>query len=381
MSETINKNKLFETPCVVIDYQKLVQNIESIQKVANDNQIKLRPHIKTHKCLEIARLQLKQGAAGITCAKTEEALVFAKNGVSSITVAYPVIDENKLTRLISTCQQLGIDLAIVVDSKYGVIKISKIAAQFEKVVKIFIKIDVGLHRCGLRKENPEIIKIAQSIKEQTYLEFAGILSHAGHSYAAEIRDEVREIADKEKSDMIDIKNILNQVGIDVPEISVGSTPTILATDNFNGITEIRPGNYVFMDNTPLRLGLISEDRIALKVLATVVSKNDEYYIVDAGSKVLSSDTGAHGKGSNIGFGQASPLEKSDKQNDFLTICRLSEEHGFLKRNKAISLSLGQKVLISPNHSCAVTNLTDSIIAVYPDGNFLQWPITARGCSK
>jgi len=136
-----------------------------------------------------------------------------------------------------------------------------------------------------------------------------------------------------------------------------------------------------MDNTPLRLGLISEDRIALKVLATVVSKNDEYYIVDAGSKVLSSDTGAHGKGSNIGFGQASPLETSDKQNDFLTICRLSEEHGFLKRDKAISLSLGQKVLISPNHSCAVTNLTDYIIAVYPDGNFLQWPITARGCSK
>jgi len=381
VSEAINKIKLFETPCVVIDYQRLVQNIESIQNLADDNRIKLRPHIKTHKCLEIARLQVEKGANGITCAKTDEALVFAKDGVSSITVAYPVIDENKLTRLISTCQQLDIDLAIVVDSKYGVIKISKIAAQFEKVVKIFIKIDVGLHRCGLRKDNPEIIKIAQSIKEQTYLEFAGILSHAGHSYAAETSDEVREIADKEKSDMNDIKNMLNQVGVDVPEISVGSTPTVLATDNFNGITEIRPGNYVFMDNTPLRLGLISEDRIALKVLATVVSKNDEYYIVDAGSKVLSSDTGAHGKGSNIGFGQASPLETSDKQNDFLTICRLSEEHGFLKRDKAISLSLGQKVLISPNHSCAVTNLTDYIIAVYPDGNFLQWPITARGCSK
>jgi D-serine deaminase-like pyridoxal phosphate-dependent protein len=136
-----------------------------------------------------------------------------------------------------------------------------------------------------------------------------------------------------------------------------------------------------MDNTPLRLGLISEDRIALKILATVVSKNDDYYIVDAGSKILSSDTGAHGSGVDIGFGYAYPLEKYDKQGDFLVVCRLSEEHGFLKRNKTINLSIGQKVLILPNHSCAVINLADYVTAVYPNGNFQQWPIAARGCSK
>ena len=156
MNEFIKKIYQIETPNVLIDYQRLVQNIKSIQKIADDNRIKLRPHIKTHKCLEIARLQLGEGAIGITCSKTEEALVFAKDGVSSITVAYPVIDEHKLIRLISTCQQLNIDLGIVVDSKYGVRNISKIAAQFEKIVKIFIKIDVGLHRCGLQKGDPEI---------------------------------------------------------------------------------------------------------------------------------------------------------------------------------------------------------------------------------
>lgn len=381
MLEIINKKKSFETPCVIVDYQRLVQNIISIQKVADDNRIELRPHIKTHKCLEIARLQLENGAAGITCAKTEEALVFAKDGVSSITVAYPVIDEPKLIRLISTCRQLDIELGIVVDSKYGVRNISKIAAQFEKVVKIFIKIDVGLHRCGLQKNDPEIIKLAQSIKQQSYLEFAGLLAHAGHSYAAKNREEIREITDTEKSDLIHVKNELNKNGIGVPEISVGSTPTVLATNNFDGVTEIRPGNYVFMDNTPLRLGLISDDRIALKVLATVVSKNDEYFIIDAGAKILSSDTGAHGSGGDIGFGLAYPLEESYKQDDFLVVCRLSEEHGFLKRNKSINLSIGQKILIVPNHSCAVTNLVDYITAVYPDGNFQQWSIAARGCSK
>ena len=129
MSEVIKKIKHFETPCVIVDYQRLVQNIKSIQKIADDNRIKLRPHIKTHKCLEIARLQLEKGAIGITCAKTEEALVFAKDGVSSITVAYPVIDEHKLIRLVSTCQQLDIDLGIVVDSKYGVRNISKICTR------------------------------------------------------------------------------------------------------------------------------------------------------------------------------------------------------------------------------------------------------------
>jgi len=381
MNEFIKKLYQIETPNVLIDYQRLVQNIESIQKIADDNQIKLRPHIKTHKCLEIARLQLENGATGITCAKIEEAIVFAKDGVSSITVAYPVIDEYKLIRLISTCRQLDIDLGIVVDSKYGVRNISKIAIQFEKIVKIYIKIDVGLHRCGLRKDDPEIIELAHSIKRQSHLDYAGLLSHAGHSYAAKNRDEVRKIADTERSNLIYVKNMLNKVGIDVPEISVGSTPTVLAAKDFSGITEIRPGNYVFMDNTPLRLGLISEDKIALKVLATIVSQNDEYYIIDAGSKILSSDTGAHGSGGDIGFGHAYPLEASDKQNDFLIVCRLSEEHGFLKRNKKINLSIGQKVLILPNHSCAVINFADYVTAIFPGGNFQQWSIAARGCSQ
>ena len=381
MNEFIKKLYQIETPNVLIDYQRLIQNIESIQKIADDNRIKLRPHIKTHKCLEIARLQLEKGAVGITCAKTEEALVFAKDGVSSITVAYPVIDENKLIRLISTCRQFNTDLGIIVDSKYGVKNISKVTAQFEKIVKIFIKIDVGLHRCGLQKDDPEIIEIAKSINRQSHLEFSGLLSHAGHSYSAKSKNEVRKIADNEISDLIDVKTKLNNAGINVEEISVGSTPTVLATDDFDGVTEIRPGNYVFMDNTPLRLGLISEDRIALKVLATVVSKNDKYYIVDAGSKILSSDTGAHGSGSNIGFGQACPLDQLDTQDDLISLCRLSEEHGFLKRNKTTNLSIGQKVLILPNHSCAVTNLADYITAVYPDGNFQQWSIAARGCSK
>ena len=106
MNEYIKKLECIDTPVVLIDYQKLIKNIKSIQKIADDNKIELRPHIKTHKCLEIARLQLQEGALGITCAKTEEALVFAKDGVSSITVAYPVIEEHKLIRLISTCQQL-----------------------------------------------------------------------------------------------------------------------------------------------------------------------------------------------------------------------------------------------------------------------------------
>ena len=100
MNEFIKKLYQIETPNVLIDYQRLVENIESIQKIADNNRIKMRPHIKTHKCLEIARLQLEKGAVGITCAKTEEALVFAKDGVSSITVAYPVIDVHKLIRLI-----------------------------------------------------------------------------------------------------------------------------------------------------------------------------------------------------------------------------------------------------------------------------------------
>lgn len=168
------------------------------------------------------------------------------------------------------------------------------------------------------------------------------------------------------------KKRLEDAGLRVPEVSIGSTPTVAATDDFSGVTEIRPGNYVFYDLTQYRLGVCNPGDLALFVMADVVSVNRDYAIVNAGSKSLSSDAGAHGTG-GAGFGLALPLDGSEPFN----VVKLSEEHGFLER-KGRGVRVGQRVFIAPNHACPIANLFDELTAVDADGKTHAWPVSARG---
>lgn len=173
-----------------------------------------------------------------------------------------------------------------------------------------------------------------------------------------------------------VRQRLEEAGIRVAEVSVGSTPTAIASDAYEGITEIRPGNYVFLDRMPLGLGLIDRSQIALSVLAMVVSANDEYLIIDAGSKVLSSDLGPHGMQGIEGYGVAYPVADFDSGKNGLTVVRLSEEHGFLRRN-GFDLPVGSLVRILPNHACVVANLADHYLVLGKEATPVQWPVVAR----
>lgn len=175
--------------------------------------------------------------------------------------------------------------------------------------------------------------------------------------------------------MLAVKARLEEDGVAVPEVSVGSTPTELSRESFEGITEIRPGNYVFLDRTQLRLGVCQEADCALFVLATVVSANDDYLIVDAGSKTLSSDAGAHGSGAP-GSGLAVPL----RGGPGLELVKLSEEHGFLRRDGR-DLQVGERLLILPNHACPVANLADELSVVDTAGGCREWKVEARGRNR
>ncbi len=366
-----------ETPNILLDLGRLQVNIQLIQNIANTRGVNVRPHIKTHKCLEIARQQINAGAVGITASKVDEALVFINNGISSVTVAYPLVVASKLDRLIAAAHAHDVDLRLIVDSPAGVNAIGKTAEKHQKQISIFLKIDVGLHRCGLTEDDSGLVELVQKIVQEPALNFVGLLSHAGHTYGAEDMDAARAIAKEECEILMRVRNNLESVGIEVSEVSVGSTPGTLASDSYDGITEIRPGNYVFMDRMPLRLNLIELNQIALSVLATVVSQNSDYFIIDAGSKTLSSDKGAHGMSGMEGFGLAYPANRFEDKDYKMIVARLSEEHGFVLR-KDFNLEIGAKLRLVPNHSCVVANLLDTY-TVLKDGHITeQWEIAARG---
>jgi D-serine deaminase-like pyridoxal phosphate-dependent protein len=364
-----------ETPCVVVDRERLESNLERMQRLADRHGVALRPHAKTHKCLEIGDLQLAQGAAGLTCAKTDEARFFLQGGSPSVTVAYPVVAPEKVRRLLAAAREA--EVRLTVDSELGAEVLGRAAAESGGTLPIFLKVDVGFHRCGLERDDPRLPALAEKIARHPGLSFRGLLSHAGQAYAAESAAQVAEIAEQERRILLAVRDDLEARGIEVREISVGSTPTVLAARDFDGITEIRPGNYVFMDRAPVGLGLVSLEEVALFVVSTVVSRNDRYFILDAGSKVLSSDRGGHGAQGMSGFGLAWPLGDGPSLATALTLEKLSEEHGWVARDGR-DLPLGSRVRILPNHSCVVANLAEALVICDGARVAERWTVGARG---
>jgi len=366
-----------ETPSVVVDYDRLTSNITRLAEYARKQDVHLRPHIKTHKCIELAQLQIEAGAVGITASKVDEALPFIETGITSVTLAYPLIDSSKIERLLHAAEKHTVELRVLADSFEGVEALARSAARHSTQLDVFLKVDVGLHRCGLEEDSPDLIPLVQQIVSNPHLRFVGLLSHAGQVYGARDAAHAREIAAQEREIMGRVHHTLSNNGIEVPEVSVGSTPTILASADLTGITEIRAGNYVFMDRTPLRLNLITPEEVALTILASIVSKNADYFIIDAGSKVFSSDKGAHGIDGTEGYGLAYPVEYFQQAEHELVVQWLSEEHGAVTR-AATDLPLGSKLKIIPNHSCPAVNLTDHITVTSEDYVRTTWPVAARG---
>jgi D-serine deaminase-like pyridoxal phosphate-dependent protein len=360
------------TPRPVVFEERLAANIRRMADRAGQSGVALRPHAKTHKCVRIAEMQTAAGAVGLTVAKPGEALAFMGAGVHSLTVAYPLIDPGRTAHLLAEARRVGAEIRLMADSETGVAAIAQAARDSGVAVSVYIKIDVGLRRCGLQPDDPHLPVLARMIINSKEIGLAGILSHAGHAYGAGDIEGVKQIAAQELSLMAMAKARIEDQGIAVPSVSVGSTPTVIAAKDMQGVTEIRPGNYVFFDLTQQRLGVCGLDDLALFIMADVVSVNADYAIVNAGSKSLSSDAGAHGTGGK-GFGLAFPVDGGEA----FPVLKLSEEHGFLER-AGRDVSVGQRVFIAPNHACAVANLFDALTVVDAAGSVSEWRVTARG---
>jgi D-serine deaminase-like pyridoxal phosphate-dependent protein len=364
-----------ETPAVAIDKGRLVANIKRARALVPAS-VALRPHIKTHKSHDIARLQLENGASGLTCAKPGEAVAMLSGGAPSVTVAYPVVVADKAERVMRAARERGAEARFVADSAEGVAALAQAAQRVGGEWAVYIEVDTGLRRCGVDPAGDAGPQIARAISEAKGLTLAGLFTHEGHAYSGKTPEGVRAVAAQVKETLAGLKARIEAAGVRVSGVSTGSTPTLFANAGWEVSTEARPGNYALADLTPVKLGLISMQDIALAVVATVVSANRDYAIIDAGSKTLTSDLAPHSAGGAASYGLAYAVEAAGAVEPF-TVARLSEEHGFLAR-EGRDIKIGTRVLIFPNHSCPIVNLLDAVTVLDANGSAETWPVNARG---
>lgn len=360
------------TPYLELDARRLERNLQQMQQRALAGGVQLRPHVKTHKSLTIARRQIELGATGITVSKPSEGVVFIEGGVRDVLLAYPVVRVDTVRELFGAASRTGTKLGVIVAAIAGVEALAKAAAAVEPLkLSVWIKVDVGLGRVGISPEGEEALLLAEAISAAG-LHFAGLLSHAGHAYGAQDEQQMAKIVQAEAHCMLTLRQRLQQAGISPCLISVGSTPSIMGAPLPEGYDEIRPGNYSLLDMTGVRLGLCTLDDLALTIVARVVAVNDRYAIVDAGSKALSSDKGPHGT-SAADFG----LAINAPNHQHYRVEKLSEEHGFVPHN-GIKPEIGSLMRIYPNHSCAVMACFDRFVIRQEQGAAEIHHVDARG---
>ncbi|MGH7566017.1 MAG: alanine racemase, partial [Gemmatimonadota bacterium] len=274
------------TPALLVDLDVLERNLSRMQARCDALGVALRPHVKTHKCVEIGRMQRDLGARGITVATLDEARAFADAGFDDITWAFPVI-LNRIAEVREIAERAT--LRLLVDSPAAIDALERERATFP----VWLEVDCGDHRSGVDPESVEVVELARALAGSRSLVFDGILTHAGHSYRAADAVGRLRVAREERDVMARLADRLRREGIVVPGVSVGSTPGMTAIDHLDGVTEARPGNYSYFDATQVALGSCKAKDCALTVWASVVSSAHGHAVVDAGALALSKDLG-HG---------------------------------------------------------------------------------------
>ena len=339
-----------ETPAVLVDLDILEKNLKHTAQLAADAGVKLRPHCKTHKSVWLAKKQMEYGASGITVAKLSEAEVMADGGITDILVAYPIVGKAKMDRLAGLMKRASI--IVSTDSVVVAEGLSQLGLDLNQKVKLYVDVNSGLQRCGL-EPGRETVELVKQMVMLPGIEMLGLMTHGGFSYDCVGRENLLAAAHREADALLKTKRSLDQEGIEVKEISVGSTPTSKFIGEMAGVTEVRPGSYVYGDDQQLSIGIISEEECAMHVLTTVVSTpRAGSVIVDAGSKTFCSDVCPHRKG----YG----MMKADHR---IFIEELCEEHGIVKIPLETDFKIGDRLEFLPNHCCATANMHNELYGI------------------
>jgi D-serine deaminase-like pyridoxal phosphate-dependent protein len=354
------------TPYLLIDGAKLERNILKMADIAWENGVALRPHVKTHKIPSIAREQVETGAAGITVAKISEAEVMADGGMVDIFIAYPLVSEAKIRQAVRLSERVR--LVLGVDSLEGARRLSNLAQ--ESTLEVRLEVDTGLRRTGVLYD--EAVGLAAEIDGMRNLNLTGIYTYRGAVLGGSKTLELEKAGLEEGQLMVSLADRMRERGIGVDDVSVGSTPTAEYVAKVDGVTEIRPGTYVFYDRMQARLGACSLDECAAVVVCTVVSRpTPDLIIIDGGSKTFATDVGPGAEPLNLeGYGHVVGYPDA-------VLERLTEEHGMLSVDEDCDLEVGDTLQIIPNHICSTVNLHDEVYLVGEGGVVEETRVAAR----
>jgi D-serine deaminase-like pyridoxal phosphate-dependent protein len=353
-----------ETPIPLVDLERMERNLDRMSRYAAEHGLGLRPHIKTHKATRIATEQTSRGAIGLTCATPREAEVMSLVS-HDLLVAHPPIGA-KAERLMALPPE--VDLMVALDSPQSIEAVAEAARRHGRKVRVLVELDLGMHRVGVPVVD-QAIALARMVRERPPLEYAGINFYPGHiRRRPEDQEELLQRLDHELQAAL---GCLAEAGVSPRIVSGGSTPTAWATHRIRGLTEFRPGTYVYQDRSSVSLGVCQRDDCAFTVLATVVSTAvPGQAVIDAGSKALGREP--RDLDPDSGYGEL--LDQPE-----VKVNGMSEEHGILDLSRTSwRPKVGDQVRVIPNHVCIVTHLNDVIVGIRGGEVVERYQVSARG---
>ncbi len=356
-----------DTPALLIDLDRVEANLDRAASYAAEHGLRIRPHTKTHKSPLVARMQLDRGAAGLTVAKVGEAEIMAIEAVPNLLVAYPLWGDTKWERLVEVAKNLPVTVAL--DSAQVAVGLSRHARRAGIRIGILVEADLGMRRCGL-PPGSELVALARSVAAMPSLRLEGVMFYPGHINMAQPTGA--EQLEQLQSELAEVLEDFRADGLPTEVVSGGSTPTLFHSHRIEGLTEIRPGTYVFNDRTQVAVGACAWGDCAATILTTVVSTaRPDAVVIDGGSKTFSSD----------------PL-RPDDDGEFGRVLdmpgarlhKMSEEHGVvdLREHSGSSPRLGQRLRIIPNHVCVTVNMHERAFGLRGDTVQESWVVAARG---
>jgi D-serine deaminase-like pyridoxal phosphate-dependent protein len=349
------------TPAFLVERSIVERNCDGMRQKAHASGVSFRPHVKTHKTVEIARMQHGGAIGPITVSTMAEAEFFAEAGFRDITYAVPIAPD-KLPRAAVLARRIE-RLNILIDSFDALRAVESAGAVFDA----FLKVDCGYHRAGVDPNDPDSVRLAMAMSQSPALHFQGLLTHAGHSYHGRDVGEIRRVAAEETAALTRFRALLDGLG-DITR-SIGSTPTASVVERFTDCDEVRPGNYVFFDAAQAAMGSCRPEDIAVSVLATVIGSYPERHeaIIDAGALALSKDLGPDHIDPQFGYGVVCDLALRPIA---ARLVALSQEHGKIATREP--LPVGARVRIVPNHSCLTAAMYDRYHVVEGGKTVAEW---------
>lgn len=368
-----------ETPALILDRNVVARNTAKMTERFRGTGVRLRPHTKTAKSIDVARLALVGNFGGVTVSTLREAEYFAAHGITDITYAVGIIPD-RLERIAALLAR-GVKITVITDQVAVAEEISRRALDLGIVLDALIELDSGESRAGIMAGSDTLIALGKALHNLPGTRLEGVLTHAGHSYQGRSIAAIQQIAEDERLCATTAAARLRAAGLPAPVVSIGSTPTAIHGRSYEGITEVRCGVYMFCDVFQSEIFSCSRSDIALSVLATVIGHRPDINsaLIDAGALALSKDrsTGAPGLAEDVGFGLVMDMSGS-RRIAGVTVGHVYQEHGMLVADGPFpfgELPVGARLRVLPNHACMTAAMYDAyqVVSGLDDNKILVWP--------